>query len=474
MSAHNFSATKLLSLYRNQKLSPVEVAQDYQNQFNRINSKVNAFSFPFFERAIEQAKVAEQRYSDASYRALEGLQVAFKDETYIEGEPMTNGSWANRNTIATSTDPVPELLFDQGVINIGRTTTPEFSVASVTWSNLWGISRSPWNTAMTCGGSSGGSAIAVATGMASFANGTDIGGSLRIPAAMCGVYGYKPPHGRVAEIAPYNIDLYCHHGLITRTLDDMLLAYPHIRGSNWIDSHSFVPDSNPSLAPTKPLSQLKVAVSVDLGFYQVDKDIQDNLLNTAKVLAATGAEVELVELDWDSQVIQTAKVHQRAMMGQKLKKEHLNAPHFDKLTPYVQQYLQAAAKTTLDDVLEANMHLCKMWDELAKVFKDYDLLLCPTVATTNVAADFDYSKDTLQINGVEVDANKGWFMTYPFNTFGQCPVLSMPNGFCENGMPSSLQLVGRPYQEEHIFVAAKEIERQQLEGWYSKILPQFK
>ncbi len=473
MSLNYLPATELLSLFKSKQLSPVEIVKAYQQRFEQINEKVNAFSFTFFERTLAQAKLAEQAYHNNSAAGLTGLSVAIKDETYVTGEPMTNGSLCLKDYIATSTDPVPEALLNAGAMFIGRTTTPEFSTSSVTWSKLWGVSRNPWNLSMTCGGSSGGSAIAVASGMCSFANGTDIGGSVRIPAAMCGIYGYKPPHGRVADISPYNIDPYCHHGLLTRTLDDMLLAYPHIRGAHWHDSHSFIPDINPALTPTKSIKELKIAISVDLGFYQVDADIKDNLLKTAKILEQAGAIVEFVDLNWDEQVIQTAKVHQRAMMGQMLKREYLDSDKYDELTSYVQLYLENVARTTLDDVFEANLHACKMWDELAKVFKEYDLVVCPTVATSDIAADFDYSKDNVFINEQRVDANKGWFMTYPFNTLGQCPVLSMPNGFCLNGVPSSIQIVGRPYQEEHIFTAARVVEQQQVGQLYKTQFPSF-
>ncbi|RHW76497.1 amidase [Colwellia sp. RSH04] len=473
MTIHYLSATELLTQFNNKKLSPVDVVHAYQQRFLEINDHVNAFSFTFFERTLEQAMIAEQAYIENTAKTLTGLAIAIKDETYVTGEPMTNGSLCLKDYIATSTDPVPEALLNDGAIILGRTTTPEFSTSSVTWSKLWGISRNPWNLSITCGGSSGGSAIAVASGMCSFANGTDIGGSLRIPAAMCGIYGYKPPHGRVAEISPYNIDPYCHHGLLTRNLNDMLLAYPRIRGANWRDSHSFIPDINPSLKSTKSIKQLKVAISIDLGFYEVDNDIKDNLITTAKVLEQSGAIVEYVDINWDEQVIQTAKVHQHALMGQILKREYLSSEKFNDLTPYVQQYLKNVATTTLDDVFDANIHACKMWDELAPVFKEYDVLICPTVATSNIPANFDYSKDPVFINKKQVDANKGWFMTYPFNTLGQCPVLAMPNGFCNNSVPSSIQIVGRPYEEEHIFTVARVVEEQQVSDLYTTRFPEF-
>jgi Asp-tRNA(Asn)/Glu-tRNA(Gln) amidotransferase A subunit family amidase len=474
MAVNYLSVTELLAKYRTGELSPVDVLDAYEAQYQRLNPALNAFSFSFFERARDEAKIAQRAYKNGNVKALTGLFAAIKDETNVAGEPMTNGSVCLAKHIATTTDPVPEALLGAGATILGRTTTPEFSTNSVTWSDLWGVSRNPWNPDITCGGSSGGSAIAVATGMCSFANGTDIGGSIRIPAAMCGVFGYKPPHGRVADISPYNIDAYCHHGLITRTLDDMLLLYPYIRGAHWADYHSFIPSGASDLKPTKSVKELKIAISIDLGFYQVEEDIQRNLLVTAQQLKDMGAQVELVDLDWDERVIQTAKVHQRALMGQMLQRDFSSPEQFSQLTSYVKNYLSHVAQTTLQDVFEANLHMCEMWDKLATVFKQYDLVVCPTVATTRIAADFDYSKDCIEINGVEVDANKGWFMTYPFNTLGQCPVLSMPNGFCDNGVPSSIQIVGRPYQEQHIFEVAKALEKMPDFAFYRTVFPDVK
>jgi Asp-tRNA(Asn)/Glu-tRNA(Gln) amidotransferase A subunit family amidase len=449
---YQLSVTELLNSMREKQLSPLELMHSYQQRIREVNPSVNAFAFQFPEQALTQARAAEQLYQRGDYLPLSGLAAAIKDETYIKGQITTNGSYCLADAVATTTDPVPQALMDNGAIVHGRTTTPECSTAAVTWSDIWGVSRNPWNTSITCGGSSGGSAIAVASGMASFANGTDIGGSLRIPAAFCGLFGYKPPHGKVAEIAPFNIDPYCHHGLLTRQLADLETLYPFIRGSHWGDSHSFVPDALPD---NRPLTSLRVAVSQDLGFYAVEEDIRANLMQSARLLERAGVAVELVELDWDEQVIQTAKVHQRALMGMFLRKNLDTPENRPKMTSYLRWYLDKVACLSVEDIFEANLHVCRMWDALAVVFKDYDLLLCPTLATTKVPAEFDYSCDQISIGGKQVDANKGWFMTYPFNTLGQCPVLSMPNGICANGVPSSLQIVGHPYKEQEIFTLAR-------------------
>lgn len=466
------SVTQLAAQYRSGSVSPVDVMNSYIERYKEVNGSVNAFSFTFFEQALKQAEQAEVALQSNAGKALTGIAAAIKDETYIQGQITTNGSELLKEWVAQSTDPVAQRLIDSGAIVHGRTTTPEFSTSGVTWSNLWGVSRNPWNTNITCGGSSGGSAISVASGMTSFANGTDIGGSIRIPAAFCGVYGYKPAHGHVPEIAPYNTDLYCHHGLLTRSLEDLEYIYPLIKGSDWQDSHSFVPDApiNKSLDQIK---NLKVAVSKDLGFYQVEDDILDALDNTVKALKAAGAEVEYVDLDWDQRVITTAKTHQRMLMGQLLQRHWDKPEHHAKLTSYVKHYFAKVNTLTTADILDANLYQNEMWQSLSQVFKHFDVMLCPTLATTKIPAQFDYSKDSVQIKSVSVDANKGWFMTYPFNTFGQCPVLSMPNGTCENGVPSSVQIVGRPYQEQGLFTVARALSRTVAADFYQHVFPDF-
>ncbi|MCC5827711.1 amidase [Alkalimonas sp.] len=472
MAIHYLAVTEILQQFRQGSLTPVELMHAYQQRIRQLDPKLNAFTSQFQQDALSKAEKATARWPQSQARPLEGLAVAIKDETYIEGQITTNGSRLLTEAMATSTDPVPARLLQAGAIVHGRTTTPEFSTAGVTWSELWGVSRNPWNPAISCGGSSGGSAIAVATGMCSFANGTDIGGSVRIPAAFCGLYGYKPPHGRVPEISPYNIDPYCHHSLLTRTLDDLLLLYPFIKGPDWMDSHSFIPDDNPKLKPRKPLQQLKVALAPTLGFYQVAADIRRQLDHTAEALRTQGVQVDLLEPAWDERVIETAKIHQRALMGMTLKQK-FGAPAARKqLTSYVQHYLEMVDQLTVDAIFQANLHSCAMWDALAVIFKDYDLLLCPTLATSEVPADFDYSKDRMQINGIDVDANKGWFMTYPFNTLGQCPVLAMPNGFCDNGVPSSVQIVGRPYQEADVFQLARALSDTVAKDFYTSKFPE--
>ena len=450
-------ACEVLQRYKSGALSPVEVLAAHIERFEQIGGEINAFTLRMFERAEQQARSAEQAYLRGEARPLEGVITAIKDETYVRGEVTTNGSRLLTNNVADVTDPVPERLQAAGAIFHARTATPEFSVASYTWSDLWGVTRNPWNTDITPGGSSGGSAAALAAGMCTIANGTDMGGSVRIPASQCGLVGLKASHGRIPEIPPYNVDPYVHHGMLTRSVRDMTLLYNLISGPHPVDLMSQIPKETVAPRPLD-LRGVKIGLSLDLGFFRLDSDVRTNTLDYAEQLRAMGAQVELVSLDWDERCIRTAQVHQGAQMGHMLREKYDNPECRTQLTSYVRHYFSLSSAASPQRILEANDYAQHMWQSLEQVFRSYDFLLCPTVCSTRVPADFDYSRDSLEIDGVQVDPVKGWFMTYPFNTLSRCPVLSMPSGFADNGVPTGVQLVGHPYADAQLLQLGLAIE----------------
>src|SRR5439155_26588492 len=197
----------------------------------------------FYDQALAAAHAAEARYvgSAASPRPLEGLPVAVKEEAPIAGHHNTLGSLPLRDVIADHTAVFAQRIIDAGGIVHARTTTPEFSCAAVTWSKLWGVTRNPWNTVYAPGGSSGGSAASLAAGSTTLATGSDIGGSIRIPASFCGVVGFKPPYGRVPEVEIFNLDHYCHEGPMARSVRDVALLQNVIAGPHPSDVASIRP-----------------------------------------------------------------------------------------------------------------------------------------------------------------------------------------------------------------------------------------
>ena len=190
------TADEAISAFKTKKLSPVELIDAVIDQSQKVNKTINAFTYTFFDEARNQAKLAEKRYADGeATKDLEGLPIGVKDESGIEGQPLSKGSLIYKDYIAEDTSPVNQRVLDAGGIVHARTATPEFSCAGFTWSRQWGVTRNPWNNKFTSGGSSGGSSASLASGTSTICTGSDIGGSIRIPASTCGLVGYKPPYG---------------------------------------------------------------------------------------------------------------------------------------------------------------------------------------------------------------------------------------------------------------------------------------
>ncbi|MEM8649465.1 MAG: amidase, partial [Pseudomonadota bacterium] len=192
------SACEAITRFRDRSLSPVELTEAIIARADATEPLVNAFSYTYFDQARAAAKIAELSYLGKGEppRPLEGLCVAVKDSGHIKGQPTSAGSLLSDDTPQSQTSPINQRVLDAGAIVHARSTTPEYSSAVVTWSRRWGITRNPWNPDITPGGSSGGAAATLAAGSSTLATGSDIGGSIRVPASCCGVVGYKPPRGR--------------------------------------------------------------------------------------------------------------------------------------------------------------------------------------------------------------------------------------------------------------------------------------
>ena len=246
---------------------------------------------------MTKARKAEARYmrKGARLRALEGLTVAIKDESGIKGKRTTNGSLIWRDNVVDKTDEFVARLLRAGAICHARTATPVFSCAAVTHSRLWDITRNPWNRRFTPGGSSGGSAAALAAGLTTLANGSDIAGSIRIPASCCGVVGFKPPYGRVPENALFNLDFYAHEGPLTRSVAGTALMGNVMAGPHSLDIASLRSKVNIP-AKFKSIRGWRVAYSLDLDYFKVDKDGTDNTLRPVAVFKQLGCKVEEVKL----------------------------------------------------------------------------------------------------------------------------------------------------------------------------------
>jgi len=452
------SATDAIEMFRNRKLSPVELMQAIIDRAEQVEPRVNAICFQFFDEALAAAETAEQRYMNQTARPLEGIPLAVKDESEIEGQPTTYGSLLEKDHIAERTSIINQRLLDAGAIVHARTTTPEFCISATTSTKLWGTTHNPWNPAVTCGGSSGGSGASLASGTTTLATGSDIGGSIRIPASLNGLVGFKPPYGRVPEEPPFNLEYYNHSGPLTRIVMDCILMQNVISGPHPWDIAS-IPEK--VLIPTdhKKIDGMRIAYSYDLGYQELDPEIRRNTASALRVFRDLGAVVEEVDLNWTWQTAKSAIDHlSYATMGAWIQDYYEKDK--EQLTGYVREFAEKTRRVTIKEALEADMVAGEMWIQMSEVFKTYDLFVCPTIAHTGVNADLDYSRDTVEINGVSVDPMLGWVMTYPFNILSRCPVLTVPSGKASNNVPTGIQLVGNRYDDLRVFQAAVAYERE--------------
>jgi Asp-tRNA(Asn)/Glu-tRNA(Gln) amidotransferase A subunit family amidase len=456
---HYLSATEALQAFRTRELSPVELVTAVIDRAEAVEPVINAFAETFFDQALKQARAAEARYAGQGGppRPLEGLPVAVKEEAEIAGQHNTLGSLPLRDNVAEKTSAFVQRIIAAGGIVHARTTTPEFSCAPVTWSRLWGVTRNPWHTDYSPGGSSGGSAAALAAGTAALATGSDIGGSIRIPASFCGVMGFKPPYGRVPEVEIFNLDHYCHEGPLARTVADCALLENVIAGPHPSDVVSIRPklEIPGELAPA---AGLRIAFSADLGCYRVDADVAANSRAAADRLRYAGATVTEVELPWDLEAIKRAvDIHFGMIFGPSMKE--IYAKHAEELTSYTRRLVEAADRVSKDDYLPGLVLEQQIYAPLGELLEEFDALICPTFAVPALPAEYDPGQP-VTVNGQVSDDWLDVMMTLPFNIASRCPVMTVPSGLSRDGVPTGLSVVGKTYDDIAVFRIAAAHEEQ--------------
>ncbi|MBC8409929.1 MAG: amidase, partial [Rhodobacteraceae bacterium] len=428
------TADEAISAFKAKTLSPVELVDAVIDQSEKVNDTVNAFTYTFFDEARAKAKLAEKNYANGEKTGdLEGLPIGIKDESGIKGQPLSKGSLIYKDYIAEDTSPVNQRVLDAGGIVHARTATPEFSCAGFTWSRLWGVTRNPWNTNFTSGGSSGGSSASLASGTSTICTGSDIGGSIRIPASTCGLVGYKPPYGRNPEEAVFNLDFYCHTGPLARSVKDAIRLQNVMCGPSPKD----IATLRPKLVlpyEYQPIKDWKIAYSPNLGCFEVDTEVEKNTLASLEVFKSLGATIEEVDLGWGPEVLEAGLDYLGHIFGAAMHDEL--EQHADELTSYARAFAEESLNSTPSDFLGSLDVAYQMYSTLGPILEKYNVLICPTTAIPAVPADFDPTKDELKINGKDVNKMLGWCMTTPFNTMSRCPVLTVPSGQASNGVPT--------------------------------------
>ena len=471
------SASETARLIASRKLSPVEVMEDTIARIERRNPSLNALIYLGFEDARRDAKKAEELVMKGEKLGpLHGVPSAIKDLfDFKPGWPTTfGGVRALKNNIAQFYCPFAERMEKAGAILVGKTNSPVMGLRGVCDNYLFGATRNPFDTTRNPGGSSGGSAAAVADGMLAIAEGTDAGGSIRIPAAWCGVYGYKASYGRVPVVIRPNAfagDLpFVHEGPITRTVEDAALAMSVLDGYDPRDPHSLEEKVDYIGALKRSVKGMRIAYSPNLDVFPVEPAIAETVAKAVRAFEEAGAIVEDVKVGITTPQRELSDVWSRLMMPlnlgtfatMKMYGVDLLRDHREDFPPEYLRWIEIGEKMTLNDLARDQWVRSQVYDAIQGVFANYDLLITPTLAGMPVKNRNDGNTvGPTHINGEDVDPLIGWCLTYPINFTGH-PAASIPAGMVK-GLPVGMQIIGRRYADADVFAASAAFER--LRPW---------
>ncbi len=448
-------AREQLAGFSSGELSPIEALQAQIERASEVEPVVNAFTDTYFDDALRQARAAADRYAKGSARPLEGLTVAIKDEMPVAGQRNTEGSLIYRDRIETETHPVAQRLLDAGAIVHARTSTPEFCCAWTTTSRLHGTTVTPWDPRYTSSGSSGGSGAALASGTTTLATGSDIGGSIRGPAAACGVVGFKPPFGRNPDLPPFGLDMYNHVGPMARTVADCALLQNHMSGVHPLDQASLrdevaIPFEHDRIAG------LRIAYTFDVGNRVVAPEVEHHTKVALAHLEDQGATIEEVDLGWGPETASAARSYLDHLFGHALWREY--EAHPDLLCDYTKFFAERSRSSTAEDFFSAYETAGQMYATLGPLLERYYALVCPTFVTHEMLAE-QPPWEVMTVRGVEVDSDYECSLMPQFNMLSRLPVLAVPAGIADNGLPVGIQIVSRSYDDIRPFRVAAALER---------------
>jgi aspartyl-tRNA(Asn)/glutamyl-tRNA(Gln) amidotransferase subunit A len=440
------TATALLEGYRRRTLSPVEVAAAVLQRIEALNPRLNAFNL-ISEQALEEAKASEARWSAGQPRGLlDGVPVSIKDIILTKGWPTLRGSKSVDPKGPWNDDaPVTARLREHGAVLLGKTTTPEFGWKGVTDSPLTGVTRNPWNTGKTPGGSSGGAAAAVAAGMGPLAVGTDGGGSIRIPCSFTGLFGIKPSFGRVPAWPLSPFGTVAHVGPITRDVSDAALMLTVMSQPDARDWYALPYEPRDYRAGLElGIRDLRIAYSSDLGYAKVDPEVADIVRKAVDVFSDLGARVEEKHPGFENAgpIFQTHWFSGAAALMRTVKdKKHVD--------PGLLEVATQGAAITLAELTDAQMKRAALGVHMNLFHRDFDLLVTPTLPVPA----FDVGQESPK-KGRWTDWTP---FTYPFNLTGQ-PAASIPCGFTKSGLPVGLHIVGPRFADALVLRAARAFE----------------
>ncbi|MBM3828543.1 MAG: amidase [Actinobacteria bacterium] len=429
----------------------VDLVESCLRRIDEVQPELNCFVTVWADEALERA-----RKIDVSRGGLAGIPVAIKDTSSWKGHLSTSGSVTMHDNVARHSDAVVQSLLDAGAIIVGSTNTPEFAHAGITDNPLWGVTRNPWDTSRTPGGSSGGSAAAVASGCVAIAEGSDMGGSVRIPAAWCGIVGLKPSLGRIPMTAlPGLFDLLSHHGPLARTVDDAWEFLLATQGPSLADPFAV---HSPLYRVEPPLTGLSATLSIDLGCWAVDPFIAAVVEGAADSLRDWGVSIQRVDPGFTARDnalwLEYWGIFMAGFYG------NIADERAEVMDPDVLWLIELGRSFTAVDVKRMDVERTSFWNRATATLREHDVILCPTMSRAPGPADKANNRIRQVIHDDGLVHNED--MTSVWNLASPLPIATVPCGRFASGpdagLPIGMQVVGRPGREDVVLAVARAIE----------------
>ena len=451
------SARELARLIRTRAVSPLDVLDVHLAAIKALNPKLNAVVTLAEENARDNAQRAEQAVMKGEpIGALHGLPVGIKDITQTAGIRTTFASPLLKDNVPSEDEEVVRRLKAAGAIVLAKTNTPEFACGANTNNALFGPTRNPWNPALSPAGSSGGSAVAVATGMTALAQGTDYGCSIRIPAAFCGIVGIRPTPGLIPSYPkPLAWDPGEVHGPLARDAEDAALMLDSMVGFSRISLISVAPPWQSALAELErreDIKGLRIAYVSDIAGIGVEAEIDAVCRDAAAALGKLGAHVEQIAFD-----VSAGRAPYQIWRGfWMVRRQYERLAQIDAFGPNLKGNVEAGLKLTASDFAAAEQTRMAMFDRFHKLFERYDVLLTPAAPVKPYPVEMNFP-DT--INGRSFENYIDWIAPAYLITLVSLPAATAPAGLSHNGLPIGMQIVAPRFEEPMILRVARLIHR---------------
>ena len=436
------TAVELRALIARRELSAAELLEAHLRQIERVNPQLNAIVTYLPDMARERARQLDEKQAHGeSLGLLHGLPIAHKDLADTAGIRTTSGSLVYRDHVPDEDALIIARLKAAGCVTVGKTNVPEFGAGSHTFNPVFGVTRNPYALERTCGGSSGGAAVALAAGMLPIADGSDMGGSLRNPASFCNVVGFRASPGRVPQHpktdawATLSVD-----GAMARAVQDVALMLAAIAG---YDARSPIAIQEPAETFLSPLERdfngVRIAWSPDLGGLPVDPAVIDAIEKQLPAFNDIGCDVDEAAPDFQDayDIFQTLRAWSFAHSFE----ERFAEFGEDQFKDTIRWNVAKGRQLSGADISRAQAQRSELYQRVLAFLDTYDFLLLPTAQLPPFPIDWEYPR---HVNGVEMNTYIDWMMTCAYITLTGLPAISVPCGFTDEGLPVGLQIVGRP------------------------------